>query len=462
MEILILIAVLVGAVWGAAFLRQSGLLGGCLAVLVAAACFGLPMMKIELGPMPLTTDRMLIVALAAQYVVWRRLGWCDAKPIGKQEITLFALLAILIVSNFTSDWRVEGYRPVSRLILDYLMPAVMYWVARQTRQTPRSLLAVLGFFAVFGLYMALTTIAEYLQLWPLVFPRYIVTTVQGGVAEFIGRGRGPLLTPIANSVMLCIGMTAALCWWPRLGRVGQLALVAATLAFLAALYCTLTRSCWMSGLFTLAMVFGLTLPRGWRLPVLSVGAVVVLAIAVTQWEHVMVYKRDKAMEAQKSAESAELRPILARVAWNMFLDHPWFGCGYSHYYDEHTKYTFDRTTALPLEQARGYVSHNVLLTLLTETGLVGLTAFVTLLAFWTRDAWRLWRRTAAPLCARQIGLVMMIALGTYLLNGMFHDTSIMPLMNLTLFFLAGTVEGLRPDAAGRSPCDRTDGPCRTI
>ena len=160
----------------------------------------------------------------------------------------------------------------------------------------------------------------------------------------------------------------------------------------------------------------------------------------------MAFKRDKSLTAEKTAESVELRPILAVVAWNMFLDRPLFGCGYSQYKLEHPNYLSDRSTDLPLERARGYIPHNVVFSLLTETGLVGLGLFVSLLFFWACDAWRLWRDQTSPLWMRQQGLLMLACLGAYLVNGMFHDVSAIPMANMTLFFLAGVTEGLRSHA----------------
>ena len=50
----------------------------------------------------------------------------------------------------------------------------------------------------------------------------------------------------------------------------------------------------------------------------------------------------------------------------------------------------------------------------------------------------------APLCARQQGLLMLVVLGSYFLNGMFHDVSAVPMANMFLFFLAGVTAGLLP------------------
>ena len=131
----------------------------------------------------------------------------------------------------------------------------------------------------------------------------------------------------------------------------------------------------------------------------------------------------------------------------MLLDRPLLGCGYHQYSTEHLAYTADRATDLPVEKGRGYVQHNVFLALLAETGLVGLGLFVALLAVWSRDAWRLWRRTSLPVVHRQQGLLLLAAVAVYVVNGMFHDVSCIPMANMTLFFLAGVTEASRPRSA---------------
>ena len=187
MESLFVIAGVVAVVWGTVVFLRGGLLGGCLAVLLAGACFGVKFFKIEMGPVPLTADRVLLVLLIGQYVIWRRWGLADPKPLGKPEILLLVFLGFLAVNTFCSDWSADNYQPVSRLILAYLMPAAVYWIARQAKLSERSVLAAFGCLAVFGIYLAVTSLAEYFQEWSLVFPRYIVTTAEGVTdAEFVG------------------------------------------------------------------------------------------------------------------------------------------------------------------------------------------------------------------------------------------------------------------------------------
>ena len=454
MEAIAVIAAVVGGIWGSAVLLRSGLLGGCLAVLLAGTCFGLPLLKIELGPLPLTIDRLLMVLLVGQYVVWRRSGWVKAKPLGKPEIVLLLFTAVMVLSTFSADWSASNYQPVAWLIIYYLMPAVIYWIARQVNLSARTMPALFACFALFGIYLALTSLAEYFKLWGLVFPSYIATTAAEPGAEFVGRARGPLLNPIANGILLTICLGSSLMWWPRLSRRGQLVLLLLVPLLLAGIAASLTRSVWMGGLFALALGVGLALPWSWRWPLLGGGTLILALVTVAEWENLLAFKRDEALTAEKTADSVELRPIMAAVAWHMFLDRPLLGCGYSQYKTEHNNYLADRSTNLPLERARDYIPHNVFLSLLTETGLVGLGLFLAMLFLWLRDAWRLWSTAEVPLWARQQGLWLMIAIGAYCINGMFHEVSVMAMMNLTLFFLAGITAGLRP-LAERTPA--TDG-----
>ena len=291
-------------------------------------------------------------------------------------------------------------------------------------------------------------IAETYQAWEFVFPRYIASP---DFHEFLGRGRGPFLNPAANGIVQGLGLCATLLWWPRLNRPGKLLLMAALPVFAWGVFCTYTRSAWMGAGVGLLVMIGLTTPRGWRAAAvgsIAVGSVLALA---GSWEHLVTFKRDTYLSAEDAAESARLRPILAVVAWHMFLDRPLVGCGYGQYIQESPAYLADRTTDLPLEKARPYVQHNVFLALLTETGLVGMGLFIALVTSWTRTAWRLWRGGLAPMWVRQMGLLFVALMGVYLPNAMFQDVSIIPMINMLLFFFAGAIVGLAPRLTAIAP-----------
>ncbi len=396
MEIITVVIGIAALIWGLVLLRRGGLLAGCLAVILAGSCFSVEFFKVTLGPVPLTADRILLVVLVGQYLLWRRWGWADPKPMGKAEILLCLFTAMMLISTFSADYTYANYQPLLWLIIYYLMPFCIYWIARQAEFSERTMLALLVCLTAFGAYLAFTSLAEYFQAWDLVFPPYIAANASSATAEFVGRARGPFLNPISNGIALTICLAAALMIWPRLNRPGQLLLIPLYLLFLAAIYTTVTRSVWLSGALALAMVIGLAIPWNWRLPILGGGLLLVLLITATQWDRLLAFKRDRDLDAAKTAESVQLRPVLAKIAWDIFLDHPIFGCGYSQYKTRHPDYLSDRSTELVLEKGRGYIPHNVVLSLLTETGLVGLGMFLAIVFFWARDAWRLWQTTTAP------------------------------------------------------------------
>lgn len=439
MTAIIVIAGLAGLVWGVWLLVRGGLLAGGLMVLLAGSCFGFPFFSLPTGPVPLTADRFLWAVLMAMFAVSRARGWAEARPMGKSEWLLAAFLGVLFVSTFTHDWHSHRNQPVAWLLFFYLMPLGMYWVARQTPLTETASRAMFACLAVFGLYLACTAIAEARQLWWLVYPRYIASR---DYAEFFGRGRGPLLNPAGCGFFLSICWSAMLLTWPRFGRGGRAMLLALSVVYALGVYSTLTRCAWIGAALGLAIVVGLSAPRTWRVPLLAGACLTAMFVGATQWERFMAFKRDKGLSEQEAAESVKLRPILAMVAWKMFCDRPLLGCGFGHYRDEFVYFLDDRSTDLPLEKARPYVQHNVFLAMLAEIGLVGMALFIAMLCCWTKDAWRLWRSPSSPLWARQQGLLFMAMIGSYLANAMFHDLSIIPMVNMALFFLAGLTSGL--------------------
>ena len=437
----VLIAVAAAAllIWGVVVFLRGGLLAGCLTVLFAATVFGYDFFKVPLGPIPLTLDRMLWVVLLLQYVLWRRLGRTDPKPPGRDDWVLLAMLGVLTLSTLTHDWQAQGNHPVARLVFFYLMPAGLYWVARQSQVSPRGVRGMFIFLGLLGVYVAATAIAEWQHQWWLVYPKYI--SAQSNQA-FLGRARGPLLNPMGNGILMTVCLASTLAWWPLANRPCRLLLVALSGMYALAIYGTLTRGAWMGAAAGVGLVVVFYLPRSWRVPVLAVGVLAAATLTAIYWQEMVAFRRDEGLSARETEESVFLRPVLARVAWNMFLDRPLLGCGFDQYLDQSVYYLHDRTTELALEKSRGYVQHNVFLSLLTETGLLGLGLWVTVLWFWSRNAWRLWQTSAASPWFRQTGLLTLVLLACYVVTGMFHDVSLILVVNWLLFFITGLVAGL--------------------
>ena len=421
---------LVGCIWGYVVFRKTGLIGACLATLGAGSCFGHPFFHLSL----ITSDRILLGGLVVGYLAARSMFGLKARKLMKADVVLTLFIAALIGSTFMGDWKWESGRPVSLLLFFYLMPFAFYWVASRCELSEQSHQWVLLFFVGFGTYLAVTAVCEVLGIYAVVFPRYISSP---DTIEFLGRGRGPYLNPIGNGMYLTAGLIACLLWWPYAKKTHQLAVVG--LAGLMALgaVCTLTRSVWLGVAVVLVGMATLVVPKQHRLRVLLVAAISGgLALGVLGG-NLVAFKRDKHLTAKETEDSAKLRPILAAFAYEIFQDYPLTGVGLSQYKRYNTEYLTKRSFDVPMDTATMYVQHNIFLSLLVETGSIGVVLFCLVLGVWALDGWRLWYAKDLPLWKRQFGLFCVLLVGAYLANGMFHEMSVIPMLNMLMFFVAG-------------------------
>ena len=98
MGILIAIAAVAAIVWGVIVARRGSLLAGCASFVVVGYVFGADFWHAQVGPLPLTLDRLVFVAIAAAFVVQWRLGALSPRPLVGCDWLVAALLAILLVS----------------------------------------------------------------------------------------------------------------------------------------------------------------------------------------------------------------------------------------------------------------------------------------------------------------------------------------------------------------------------
>ncbi len=445
MSAIIVIFSVAGLLWGTLLVARGDAIGACLAYLLAACCFGHAFVNFDLGPVPLTIDRLVFVLLVAIFVVQYRRSRADLKPLDSAEWLMVALLSWFLVTMAVVDRApdVENRTlTMVRLVAGYLMPFGMYAIARHSLITARKHALVLGSLACFGVYLALTAILEVACVWSLVFPRYIADPTVG---LHFGRARGPMVQSVSLGLYLAVCLLALGLWRPRWGRVGELARVAIVPLLIAGIVLTYTRSVWMGTGAAVVIVLALSLktrPRAVLLGAVAVGAL--LAATGLKDSLLGMYREGSATDAR---HSAELRGSLTYVSWLMFLDQPWMGVGFGEFPIAKLPYLSDRSSDLHLEAVRPYVHHNTFLSILTETGAIGLGLFLTMLAIWARRAWGLVRDPLAEPWARNQGLLLMGTLAAYFCQLLFHELSYTSIDHSLVFFIAGMTGGIRADWA---------------
>jgi len=449
MSFLILIVALAALVWSAVFMARGSLVLGALGFLVLGACFGHPFFHYELGPIPLTVDRVFLLLLVVAYFVQRHLGLTEPKPIAGPDVILAVFLGLLVVSGSLSGWagtRVEPWVTVWRLVGGYLIPMTVYWIVRQAPLGQRQLSQTHVVLAVLGIYLGVTGILESTGQWWAVFPPHIADPKLG---LHFGRARGPMVHAVSYGLYIAVCLLGAGVCIGRLGVRGRMLALAAVPLSLAGLVLCYTRSVWIGAGLGVAILLALTLQGKWRTLVLGSLVVGSLVVGATRMESLTSLRREDS--AEDSRRSVGMRATFTYVSWKMFLDRPLFGFGFGQFYTAKLDYLDDRSTSLQMEQIRNFVHHNTFLSLLTETGLVGLGLYLALLAGWARAAWRLARSAVAPDWARAQGVLMLGVLAIYVTLGMFHELSYTPIDNSLVFLLAGLTMGLSPLAVKVQP-----------
>ncbi|WP_158222841.1 O-antigen ligase family protein [Rhodopirellula sp. MGV] len=406
-----------------------------LGLLWVGTIFGPPFFAFD-GPIQISLDRLLLAITigVAAFHWWT--GAITLPSLNRVDVCVAALVVYIY-------WSSRGYNiaetivdPTARWLFYILVPAIVYGLARITPFSSADFKLLMRGIIVLGLYLSVTAVCEVKGFHSLVYPKH---TLDPKVWMFLGRGRGPLLNPAGNGLIIAIAMASVSALFVKADRQARAVYAALGVILFLGCYATLTRSCWLGIVGAVVAVGFVFSPRWMR--VMGIASVALLAVAMSMGlkEQIMSFKRDKALSAEDAAKSVELRPLLAAVAWEMFKDKPLTGHGYGQYLQRHTSYHSIRELGLPLEMARPYSHHNAFLAFLVDSGLIGLGLYLAILGMTAVYGWQLAHNGGLPLEARQLGLFSLATLAAYLPNAMFHNMTIIPMVQIFLLTTSGLV-----------------------
>ncbi len=454
MEILFAIITVAAITWALVYARYGSLLVGCTLFVILGYVFTHDFWQVHLGPLPLTLDRLFLAALVVLFAWrWRR-GQLTIRSLGVVDYLGGLLVGYLVIRwAFTASppESVSSVSPSWRLIASFLMPAVLYGIARNSVLNHRQWKWLLLGLTIFGLYLALTGIAEVKGQWWAVFPRFIANPALG---DHFGRARGPALMSVSLGVYLTICFWAAWFLWAEMGRSVRLLVTCVILLMCVALYYTYTRSCWLGLAAGLAIIPLLHFPKQWR-PLLFTGLMTTTCLAglFVGGNLINMGRQDSNGSASHSVFQRE---SFAIVSFRMFEDAPLFGCGFGRFYDKKMPYLNDRSQQIELESIRPLDHHNTYLSILTETGLIGFLLFLAVLIAWIKTAWNLAHNSSRPAWMRTQGMFHLAVLITYCINAMFHDLTLLPSEQWILCLVTGVTVGLTSTSCRPVLADATE------
>lgn len=442
MEFLLLLGLFPAAIFGAIAVRTFGLWGIVLAMFLIGIVFGHPFFHVSV----ITLDRLILALVVGGTAFFRLYGRYNGERWDLSDLLVALWIAWVTFNTFTHDFKVDGYSPASQWLFFYIIPVLMYVVGRYLRPNPQEIKWMMMAFAGLGVYLSLTAACECFGVHGIVFPRFIVNP---GIQEFYGRGRGPLLNPSGNGILITLGFICSLILAKDFQYWNRLLLIAVVGVYALGIYSTLTRCVWLGGMGCLAMFAWIYLPTRIKWTGAIFGLMIAACLAPVVLPHINRFKRDKNVSVEDMAESAKLRPMLAMIGWEIIKDYPLRGVGMGHYLEYSVDYAQNRNIDLPLDLADKYVQHNIILSILIDHGAIGLVLFLMMVGKWCHTSWQIWTYRLAP---REAKYIVLIAAGFgigYIANGMFQDVLIIPIVGSLLFFQAGLLRGIKANLAGQ-------------
>jgi O-antigen ligase len=299
------------------------------------------------------------------------------------RVVLLAFVAWALLATASAVWSVD-----TRYTLSELKPEILY--------------AALAF----GFFFLAAEVRRWRLWWTALLAGTAAAAIAGvlqGVLpfaisrHFIDGGPGHMSTHL----VLVAPLLFALAWPPPWGRGRSgLILAAALVLLLVSAWHTENRMVWpaiAAELLVGIAAWRATPPRE-ALRTRSLARLTLVAgIAVTiAFAASIIERHDKLSQApgQANAES-DLRPRLWSVAWDKLGEAPWLGHGFGR---EILASAFIPSTPRGYEHPELRHAHNTFIDIALELGVVGLAAFMILLAALAREYWRLLRDgVAAPL-----------------------------------------------------------------
>lgn len=395
-------------------------------------------------PVPLffavTIPRLGIVVLALLLVLM--------VVVGRVRINFGGAIGLAILMTavyFTLSAAISGFEtrsPVTvhyRLIGGYLFPFTIFGLVLHGFRGEQHLRRISAFFLFIGVYLTLTGWAEQFKIWALVWPRFIADSTVG---IHFGRVRGPFVQSAA------MGLALIYCYFNNLilarqsSGVTRWLIYAVNVLMLPVIFWTKTRSVWLAFLLCALLWFAYSRRRTVRAVWVSALVTLTTVVGIVNMENFLSSQREKG--GFTDVEPILVRLGLAQISFNMFAERPLLGVGFGHFRDHAPMHAQDPSSPF-YAFATTAMEHNNFLSIMTETGAVGVVLYVLMLVLIIRPSFQLWRKlppTAPGFINRDLVVLYWILALAYLTDGFLRETSDNPFANSLFFGLSAAIVAL--------------------
>lgn len=403
----------------------------------------------------LTIPRIGLVVLALLLLAMIALGRVPVRHAWPVSGYMLALATYFFASALVSGFETRSVVTVHyRLIGGYIFPFVVFGLVLHAFRHERDFRRLATFFMILSVYLTLTGWCERFKLNALIFPRFISDP---SIGIHYGRVRGPFVLSPAMGLALCYCFFNNLVLARNNRSVGRWWLLLLNAAMLPPIFWTYTRSVWLSFVLCLMIWAMYSQRRATRVIIVSLLIALVLVVGVVNMGNFMSDDRSKG--GLTDTEPILLRIGLAQMTWEIVKEHPFFGVGFGHFRDHAPNFARDPSSPFYAFGTTA-LEHNNMLSIVAETGIVGITLYLLTVIALVRFSIQLYRklpRTSPRLIGPDLLVLYWILAMAYFIDGTFRETSDNPFAN-SLFFGLSAVPVALNELLSPSPLRRSSDP----
>ena len=402
----------------------------------------------------LTIPRMLFALATAAFFLHFLLR--DGRPRVDRPLfwAMIALLAYIACNASAFGWQAAlalqrgapYYRFLGSLLFPFLICWLVYCTTRRQKQILWALipLTIYGWYALYIGYLQYAAIRGFGGARAFIWPGYINLPNWGGESFGIhfDRARGAYTMVYPQSMLLIFLFFADLYLIRKLRGPYRAALIVQALLIPPAIFFTGLRAGYLAFLLCgVVWCLWACRPRVGR-SILFIAGLGLLIVVIVFWSNVT--SEDRAAGGVGQVKEVVSRIGLAKQAILIATDHPFFGAGWGHFAEAQFYLPVDPGSDIAATIGRTLTQHNVVLGMLSETGIVGVLLLA--MVFWMlyRESLWLYRRIperAPTLLSREFVVLFWVALLSWGVHAMFSDPFWDVPSNALLWATAGLMLG---------------------
>jgi len=381
--------------------------------------------------------RMMWILLFSTFLAQIALKKRVLLPITNVEIAmvLFCVICLVSMVRVGTFYKTGEGLTIRDFLNGYAIPFSIFFLAKNIMDNEKRIKRLFQVLSIIGIYLAVTGIFEHFNLTALVFPPSIMNP---SIGIHFGRARGPFLQGAVNGTALGMSFIAGIYLVTNMRKgVSKIFCIFLISLIPIAIFFTYTRACWLGfilSMFTVALFY----PKLRK--IFCLVFFIIVCIVILNWPQVK-------SEDRNVGGVTAMKPVYDRInlygtSLRMFVDKPLFGCGFGNFRKASPTYVH-RIRGIPYRDVTLLSTHDTLVGILVELGLVGFIPLLLILFYIFKHTVRLYHNLfLGPFLGKGLVAAFWGISTVFLVNMQFIEMRYFLFPNSLFFLLAGIIVGM--------------------